>query len=161
MRILGIDLGTATTGWGVLEGIRGQGLVVSYGSIVTGKGEDFAHRLEKIFLGVGALLKKWQVDELALEQVFFNTNQKTALLVSQAQGVVKLAAVTEKIPVFEYTPLQVKMALTGYGRAEKRQVGLMVKKVLRISEVPKPDDTADALAVALCHLFSRKVKMKL
>lgn len=161
MIVLGIDLGTATTGWGVLEGARGQGLVVSYGSIVTGKSEDFSHRLEKIFLGVGRLIKKYKVDELALEQVFFNTNQKTALLVSQAQGVVKLAAVLAKVPVFEYTPLQVKIALTGYGRAEKGQVGLMVKKVLHIGEVPKPDDTADALAVALCHLFSRKVKMKL
>lgn len=161
MRILGIDLGTATTGWGILEEVRGRGLVVSYGSIVTGKGENFARRLEKIFLEVGKLIKKWRVEELALEQVFFNTNQKTALLVSQAQGVVELAAVTEKIPVFEYTPLQVKIAMTGYGRAEKMQVGQMVKKLLNLKEVPKPDDTADALAVALCHLFSRKVRIKL
>lgn len=161
MRILGIDLGTATTGWGVLRLELGSGKLEDCGSIITGKGEDFAPRLEKIFLGVKALIKKWKVGELALECVFFNTNQKTALLVSQAQGVVKLAAVLAKVPVFEYTPLQVKMAMTGYGRAEKGQVGEMVKKTLQLKTVPKPDDTADALAVGLTHLFSRRVGRKL
>lgn len=129
--------------------------------IATPKGEELSVRLAKIFQRVGQLVKKYKVDELALEQVFFNTNAKTAMTVSQAQGVVKLAAALEKVPVFEYTPLQVKMALTGYGRAEKGQVGLMVKKFLNLKEVPRPDDTADALAIALTHLFSRKIGRKL
>ena len=161
MNIIGIDLGTATTGWGVLCGNNGKWGVKDYGAILTSKDKPLSERLAEIFSELQKLLQHWQIEELALEEVFFNTNGKTAMKISQAQGVVKLAAVLLKIPVFEYTPLQVKVAVTGYGRAEKRQVGLMVKKLLKLKEVPKPDDTADALAVALCHTSSRKVKIRL
>lgn len=161
MNIIGIDLGTATTGWGVLIGEKGRWKIGDCGAILTSKEKPLSERLAEIFSELQKLLKHWKIEELALEEVFFNTNDKTAMKVSQAQGVVKLAAVLLKIQVFEYTPLQVKVAVTGYGRAEKRQVGLMVKKLLNLKEVPKPDDTADALAVALCHASSRKVKIRL
>ncbi len=157
MNIIGIDLGTATTGWGVLCQEKGEVTTLGFGAILTEKNTPFAERLLTIFQAVQKLIDKYDIAEMSVEQVFFNTNQKTALTVSQAGGVIKLAAALKKLPVYEYTPLQVKIALTGYGRAEKLQVGKMVVKILKLKTMPKPDDTSDALAVAVCHLFSRKV----
>lgn len=157
MNILGVDPGTATTGWGVVKKEARDTVLVSFGVIETAKTEDSARRLAKIFRELVQIIRKYRVAELALELVFFNTNAKTALAVGEASGVVKLAAAQVKIPVFAYTPLQVKMALTGYGRAEKRQVGEMVKREFHLKDVPKPDDAADAAAIALCHVYSRKL----
>ncbi len=154
MRILGIDPGTATTGWTVLEKDKQSIKLISYGVIKTEKGEDLAKRLEKIFDQVAKIAREFKVGELALERVFFNTNAKTALAIGEASGVIKLAAAKAKIPLFEYTPLQVKMALTGYGRAEKKQIGEMVRREFKLKTVPKPDDAADAAAIALTHCYS-------
>jgi len=158
MVVIGVDLGTATTGYGILSLDSGKISVLTYGSILTDKLTDFPKRLGYIFGEIKNLIKIWKVDELALEKVFFEKNTKTALSVSQSQGVVTLSAVTSKIPVFEYTPLQVKIAVTGYGKAGKPQVGKMVKSLLKLKDVPKPDDVADALAVAVCHAYSRKIR---
>lgn len=158
MIIIGVDLGTATTGYGILSLEGGKIIVKTYGSILTNKFTEFPKRLEYIFSEIKGLIEKWKVDELALEKVFFEKNVKTALSVSQSHGAVILSAVTSKIPIFEYTPLQVKIAVTGYGKAEKIQVGRMVKNILKLKEIPKPDDVADALAVAVCHSYSRKIR---
>jgi crossover junction endodeoxyribonuclease RuvC len=156
MRILGIDPGIARTGWAILEKEKGNVKALSYGCFETDKKLDTPSRLLLIYKKIISLIDKYSPNSLALEDLFFNNNAKTALLVGQARGVVILAASTQSIPVSVYTPLQVKIAVTGYGRAEKGQVGKMVKTILNLSEVPKLDDTSDALAVALAHAFSNK-----
>ncbi|HUD44328.1 MAG TPA: crossover junction endodeoxyribonuclease RuvC [Patescibacteria group bacterium] len=163
MRIVGIDPGIGRTGWGTIE-TQGSSLKpLSYGCFETEPNSPLVQRLTLIYEWLEKLLEEEKPDELAIEDLFFNTNAKTALIVGQARGVVLLTAGLKHIPVSVYTPLQVKMALTGYGRAQKPQVGQMVKTLLKLSTIPKPDDTADALAIALTHAFSRKVnaqKMK-
>ena len=154
---MGIDPGTATTGWGVVEGNASDYHFISVGIITTASMLEPAARLATIFQDLNQLLKKFSPDEVAIEQLFFNTNAKTALVVGQARGVVMLAVELANIPLFSYTPLQVKMAITGYGRADKRQMQEMVKQLLKLSSVPKPDDAADALAVALTHGFSLRI----
>lgn len=156
MIVLGIDPGTATTGYAVVEKGRKDVRLLSCGVVKTEKTKDSAVRLKEIFESLNRLIKKWKIEELAVELVFFNTNAKTVLAVGESRGVVKLAAARSSIPVFEYTPLQVKMALTGYGRAEKKQVGEMVRREFKLKVVPKPDDAADAVAIALTHCYSRK-----
>lgn len=159
MRILGIDPGTGITGWGVVEKKsninNGKLSVVGYGVIRTSAGLDAPIRLKDIYSGISNLIEKYKPDEFAIEDLFFFKNQKTIIKVSQARGVAIVAATNQDIPVFDYTPLQVKQAVTGYGRAEKQQVQKMIKIILNLKEIPKPDDAADALAVAICHMNSR------
>ncbi len=157
MVILGIDPGIATTGWGVVEKgesarIKGKDIVMlDYGCVSTEANLNLSERLELLYKGISELLRKYKPDAFVVEELFFNTNVKTAVVVGQARGVILLAAAHFKVPCFEYTPLQVKMSLTGYGRAEKKQMQKMVQMVLGLVELPKPDDAADALAIAYCH----------
>jgi len=149
--ILGIDPGTATTGYGVIE-TRGSRLrLQDYGVIRTAAGLAMEQRLAQIYSGLGILIDRWQPQEVAIEQLFFNRNTTTAMAVSQARGVMLLACAHRGLAIGEYTPLQVKQAVVGEGRAEKQQVQYMVRLLLKIAETPKPDDAADALAIAICH----------
>ena len=155
MRILGIDPGLATVGWGVIDMVNQKPKVVGYGVISTPKDKRLPERLTIIEEDLKTIINKFQPDEIALEELFFNTNITTGINVAQARGVILLTAVKSvNGKLYEYTPLQIKQALTGYGRAEKRQVMELTKQFLGLSEVPKPDDTADALALAICHAYS-------
>lgn len=158
MIILGVDPGTATTGYSIIKNEKGKIELLDYGVISTAKNLNSETRLQVVYDSVSEMINKWKVNELAVELLFFNTNAKTVLAVGEAKGVVKLAGAKSNIPVFEYTPLQVKMALTGYGRAEKSQIGKMVQKTLSLKSIPKPDDAADAVAIGLCHCYSRKMQ---
>ena len=153
MIILGIDPGYALVGFGIIEKTNRGTTVIDYGVIETHKSEKMADRLNKIYDGICMLIEKYKPDQFAMEELFFQNNQKTAINVAMARGVTLLAA-TKMLGsnrLFEYTPLQIKQALTGVGRAEKQQVQYMVKAILNLKSIPKPDDAADALAVALCH----------
>ncbi|OGH38898.1 MAG: crossover junction endodeoxyribonuclease RuvC [Candidatus Levybacteria bacterium RIFCSPLOWO2_01_FULL_38_21] len=162
MRVLGIDPGIARTGWGVIEEIKNSKFKIkNCGCIETSSKKEVHERLEEIYLEILRLIKKYSPDTIAIEELFFNTNAKTAFVVGQARGVVLLAGAQKNLPIGVYTPLQVKIAVTGYGRAEKSQIGKMVKTILNLQKIPKPDDTADALAVALTHAFSRKMERKI
>ena len=156
MRILGVDPGIARMGWGVIEVESSKLKVESYGCIETSPKLKIEERLLQIYGELTSIIKEYKPDVLAVEELFFNTNAKTAFIVGQARGVVLLAAAEKNLAIAIYTPLQVKMALTGYGRAEKNQIGQMVKVLLKLPSIPKPDDTADALAIALTHAFSYK-----
>lgn len=151
MIIMGVDPGTATTGYGILEQSGNRFKPIEYGVITTCKELAIEDRLYEIFLGVNRIIEAYKPEHLAVEELFFNKNTKTALAVGQARGVIILASRLKELPVFEYTPLQVKQAVVGYGRAEKQQVQFMVKAILNLVETPKPDDAADALAIAICH----------
>jgi len=152
--ILGIDPGYAIIGYGVLDFEKGKFRILDYGSITTKSTMEFSMRLKRIYMGIQELIDKYKPDSVAVEKLFFNKNTKTALKVGHGRGVVLLGGAMNDIDVFEYTPLQVKQAVCGYGRADKNQVQQMVKMLLGLREVPKPDDTADALAVAICHAHS-------
>lgn len=157
MKILGIDPGIGRTGWGVIE-TKGNSLKpLAYDCFETASHEEIPLRLTKVYDYIVSLLKKYTPDALAVEDLFFNTNAKTAMIVGQARGVVLLAGQQHNLPIGIYTPLQVKIAVAGYGRAEKGQVGQMVKVLLSLEKIPKPDDTADALAIAITHAFSYKI----
>jgi len=149
MIILGIDPGTAATGYGLIKK-NGELKSIEYGCIKTSASLTTAERLKELNNQLNALIEKYKPDMLAVEDLFFFKNLKTAIKVSQARGVILLAAAKLNIPVFECTPLQVKQAITSYGRAEKIQVQKMVKVLLNLKEIPKPDDASDALAVAIC-----------
>ena len=151
MVILGIDPGFAIVGYGALESIRGKCSVLTYGAITTPAHTDMEKRLSEIFHDLNKLLDMLRPDAVAIEELFFNTNTTTAINVAQARGVILLACAERGIPVSEYTPLQVKQAVVGYGRAEKKQVMEMTRTMLGLEKTPKPDDAADALALALCH----------
>lgn len=151
LRILGIDPGLATMGFGVIDTLNGRSTVVDYGVVLTSKDETLPTRLAILEKGVKSLIEKYKPDEIALEELFFNNNVKTAIDVAQARGVILLTCVKECGRLFEYTPLQIKQALTGYGRAEKRQIQQMVTTFLGLKSIPRPDDAADGLAVALTH----------
>lgn len=151
MRILGIDPGYAIIGWGVLEFDNVHFNVVKYGAITTSPETSFDKRLCEIYEDMCAVLDKFAPDCLSIEKLFFNTNITTGIDVAQARGVIMLAAAQKNIKIYEYTPLQVKVAVTGYGAAEKRQVQEMTKNILGLKAIPKPDDTADALALAITH----------
>ena len=151
MLILGIDPGYAIVGYGVLDYKNNHFDVVDYGAITTDAGVPFNRRLEIIYDELTALIEKHHPEAMSVEKVFYNNNAKTVIDVSQARGVIMLAAQKCRIPVFEYTPLQVKQSVVGYGRAEKKQIQDMTKRILNLESVPKPDDTADALAMAICH----------
>jgi crossover junction endodeoxyribonuclease RuvC len=157
MIILGIDPGIARCGWAIIE-TRGSQLVAKdYGCIETQSSMEVSLRLSEIYRKITKLIKKHSPDALVLEDLFFNTNAKTAFVVGQARGAVLLSGAENGIKNYVYTPLQVKIAVTGYGRAEKEQVGKMVKIILALDKIPKPDDTADALAIAITHAFSAKM----
>lgn len=151
MRILGIDPGYAIVGYGVLDYNGVAFKPVEYGAVTTPAGMPFGDRLELIYGGITEIIMRCKPDALSIEKLFFNTNTTTAIDVAQARGVILLAAQKCRVPVFEYTPLQVKQAVTGYGRAEKHQVIEMTRIMLKLEKAPKPDDTADALAMAICH----------
>lgn len=157
MVFLGIDPGTAATGFGVVKEEQGALDLCASGLIRTNRQESPAVRLQRIYREIGRVIREYDPDEVAIEELFFNQNAKTALAVGQARGVLCLAAADHELEAFEYTPLQVKMAVTGYGRAGKEQIQFMVKKLLRLDEPPRPDDVADALALAICHAHSRKL----
>ncbi len=154
MIILGIDPGYAIVGWGVIEYSGSKFRTLGYGSIQTPAGIPIADRLEMIYKGICEIIEKYKPDQIAVEELFFNTNATTAIVVAEARGIILLAAKLAKIEIGEYTPLQVKQAVVGYGRAEKKQVITMTTSLLGLKVPPKPDDTADALAVAICHAHS-------
>ena len=154
MTVLGIDPGYAIVGCGVVEYRDNKFRMLEYGAILTQAHTPFNIRLEKIYREADELMKKYPFDAVAMEKLFFNTNQKTAIDVAQARGVLALAAQLNGIPIFEYTPLQVKQSVVGYGRAEKKQVQEMTRIMLNLEKIPKPDDAADALAMAICHCHS-------
>lgn len=151
MIILGIDPGIAILGYGVVKYEANKFTVIDYGAVTTAAGTPMSKRLTYIYDELVELFKKYQPDVFAVEELFFNKNIKTALTIGHARGVAVLAGSKLGVPVYEYTPLQVKQAVVGYGRAEKKQIQQMVKILLNLREIPKPDDVADALAVAICH----------
>ncbi len=156
IRVLGIDPGTAIVGWGVLEQNENREIkTIDYGQITTSSDLSDAERLDLIATDLKELIKEYKPDEAAVEELFYFKNKKTVISVAQARGVILYILKNKKLPIGEYTPLQIKQSLTGYGRADKKQMQLMIKNVLKLKEIPKPDDAADALAVALCHLNSR------
>ena len=154
MIILGIDPGIAIVGYGVLEYTKGKFRTIAMGSIETPAGVDVEERLRMVYDDMCEILDTYRPDEMAIEELFFNTNQKTAIAVAEARGVILLSAVQRGVPISEYTPLQVKQSVVGYGRAEKKQVIALVKMILGMENGPKLDDTADALALAICHAHS-------
>lgn len=156
MRILGIDPGIGRCGWGIIEKKGNSFVAVSYGCIETDPKQSIEKRLCALYEAISDIFKEHKPEALAIEELFFNTNAKTAFVVGQARGVALLCGAQHNLKTSTYTPLQVKMALTGYGRAEKVQIGRMIKVLLKLETIPKPDDTADALAIALTHGFSRK-----
>jgi crossover junction endodeoxyribonuclease RuvC len=153
LRILGIDPGFAIVGYGVLDYINPKFALLSSGLITTPR-DKFEFRLKKIVGELEKVIEQFKPDHMAIEKLFFTTNQKTAIDVAQARGTILLAATQKNISIFEYTPLQIKQAIVGYGKAEKKQVITMVSKLLGLSEMPKVDDEADAIAVAVCHAHS-------
>ncbi|MGO4538125.1 crossover junction endodeoxyribonuclease RuvC [Paenibacillus sp. YIM B09110] len=161
MRVLGIDPGIAIAGFGFIDKMGHKLTPVQYGCIQTEAHTPPEERLLQIYEAAGALMDKYKPDSVAVEKLFFNRNVTTAFAVGQARGVIILAAAQRKLPVAEYTPLQVKQAVVGYGKAEKRQVQEMVKMFLKLSAIPKPDDVADALAIAICHAHSAVLTQKI
>lgn len=157
MIILGIDPGTAITGYGIVEFSGNRFKVLDYGKILTSNRLNLANRLKHIYSSLEELMNQYSPDHLAVEELFFNKNVRTALSVGHARGVILLAGANHNISVFEYTPLQVKQAVVGYGRAEKKQVQEMVRIILNLEKIPKPDDVADALAITICHAHSYKL----
>lgn len=164
MRILGIDPGLAIVGYGIIDVEGNKNKIVDYGVIETDSKSDLPTRLEEIFNLITQLLENYRPDELAIEELFFSKNVKTALSVGHARGVEILACKLYGLEAYEYTPLQIKQAITGFGRADKKQVQYMVKNLLNLKEIPKPDDASDALAVALTHgsssIFKEEFKMR-
>ncbi|MFC4809024.1 crossover junction endodeoxyribonuclease RuvC [Paenibacillus sp. GCM10023250] len=154
MRVLGIDPGIAIVGFGFIDKIGSRLVPVQYGCITTEAKTPQEERLKQVYESACALMDRYKPDTVAVEKLFFNRNVTTAFSVGQARGVIILAAAQRGLPVAEYTPLQVKQAIVGYGKAEKRQVQEMVRMFLKLSAIPKPDDVADALAVAICHAHS-------
>ncbi len=157
MLFLGIDPGLASLGYGLIKEDGDRLKCIDYGVVKTRSTSDTAQRLLKLYQKVDELLMSHQPNYMVLESLFFAKNVKTALAVGQARGVVILAAAMREISFYEYTPLQVKQAITGYGQASKRQIQELVKSILGLPEIPRPDDAADALAIALCHLQSYKM----
>lgn len=153
-----MDPGTAIVGWAVLEECGSNVKPIAYGHITTSPKQTTSERLFEVVRDLQEIIKKHDPDEAAVEDLFFFKNVTTAMKVSQARGAILLTLEQLCVTIFEYTPLQVKQALTGYGRAEKKQIQIMTQKILNLKEIPKPDDTADAIAIALCHLNSRKMR---
>lgn len=151
MKILGIDPGIAIVGYGMIDYTADRFSVIDYGAVTTKAGMKLSDRLRSIYEDVNILIERFKPDAFAVEELFFNTNVTTGIAVAHGRGVIVLAAAVQNVPIFEYTPLQVKQGVAGYGRADKAQVQRMVKSLLKLPAVPKPDDVSDALAVAICH----------
>lgn len=154
MTILGLDPGVATVGFGIITSDKYSQQLVQHGVITTAAGLPLSNRLGRIYRDTLELIEKFRPDAMAVEELFFNTNLKTGIAVSHGRGALLLAGENSGTSIYEYTPLQVKQAVTGYGRADKKQVMEMVKRLLNMKTLPKPDDAADALAIALCHARS-------
>jgi len=155
MIILGIDPGLATVGYGVIKHERNKFTTIGYNAVITPPHTPVHVRLQMIYDDIQKIIETYKPDDLAIEELFFNTNQKTIIPVGEARGVILLCAHQNKLDINEYTPLQVKQSVVGYGRAEKQQVQAMVKNILKLEKVPKPDDVADALAIAICHAHTK------
>ena len=153
MRVLGIDPGYAIVGWGVVEYVGNRFAPVGYGAVVTEKDTPFEQRLVEIYEGVLDICKRYKPEALSIEKLYYQHNQTTVIGVAEARGVILLAAAQCGVPIYEYTPMQVKQAITGYGKAVKKQIQEMTRMMLHLEAIPKPDDTADALAMAItfCH----------
>ena len=160
MIILGIDPGLAIVGWGIIESSRGNVRPIAYGAITTPAHTDIEARLLMIQNDIESLINKYKPDEMAIEELFFNTNITTGIAVAEARGVILCTAYRLGVKISEYTPLQVKQAVVGYGKAEKQQVISMVTSILHLPKPPKPDDTADAVAIAICHANCRGSAMQ-
>ncbi len=152
MRVLGIDPGLGRTGWAVIEG-GDPPTLIEYGCIITKAGVSSQRRLEQIYARLGEIIERFKPRAACLEKLFFNTNAKTALAVGEARGVMKVCLVHHRLPISEFTPLEVKSTIVGYGRADKNQIQQMVKTLLKLDRVPQPDDAADAVAVGLTYCF--------
>ena len=157
MIIIGIDPGYAIVGIGVVEYVGNKFRTLEYNATTTPAGMPTVERLKKIYTEMTMYIDKYKPDAVAIEELFFNSNQKTAINVAQARGVLLVAVANKNVPISEYTPLQVKQSVTGYGRADKKQIQSMVKMILGLNVIPKPDDAADALALAICHAHSNKM----
>ncbi len=154
MVVLGIDPGYAIVGYGVVDYRQNRFTTIAYGAVTTKAGNEFSTRLDTIYRDIGEIMTRYRPEAISIEKLFFNTNTTTALDVAQARGVILLAAHQHNIPIFEYTPLQVKQGVTGYGKADKKQVMELTRRLLGLEKVPKPDDAADALGIAICHCHS-------
>ena len=154
MIVMGIDPGLAIVGWGIIEAKNGFFKPIDYGVIRTPAHTEVPSRLEKIYADMNALIEHYRPESMGIEELFFNTNQTTAIAVAEARGVILLSAKHHGLTIGEYTPLQVKQAVVGYGKAEKNQVMMMTASLLRLKDIPRPDDAADALAIAMCHAQS-------
>jgi crossover junction endodeoxyribonuclease RuvC len=159
LRILGIDPGYAIVGFGILDYDGINFSPIEYGAILTEANTPFPQRIKAIHTDMEYIFERYKPDCMAMEKLYFNSNQKTAINVAQARGVTLLSAAKRDIPITEYTPLQVKISVTGYGRAEKNQVMEMTRQLLNLAQIPKPDDAADALAVAICHGHSYRFEL--
>jgi crossover junction endodeoxyribonuclease RuvC len=159
MIILGIDPGLATVGYGVVKYERSKFTTIGHGAILTPAHIPVHERLQMIYGEMRRIIDLYKPDDLAIEELFYNTNQKTVISVCEARGVILLAAYQKGLNINEYTPLQVKQSVVGYGRAEKKQVQIMVKNMLKLEKIPKPDDAADALAIAICHGHSNTINL--
>lgn len=159
MIVMGIDPGFAITGYGVVRYSENRFQSLEYGAVKTSPKEEFSGRLLLVYEELNRLICSYRPDFVAVEELFFNTNARSALKVGQGRGVAVLCAALQRIPVFEYTPLQVKQAVSGYGRADKQQVQQMIKVLLGLKEIPRPDDAADALGVAICHAHTYHPKI--
>lgn len=157
MIVLGIDPGTAITGYGLVNERAGQAVALAYGAITTASDLSLPDRLLAIHRELDQIIRQYRPAQAAIEQLFFNKNVRTALAVGHARGVVMLTLAQAGVPMYEYTPLEVKLAVSGNGRADKRQIQQMVTLLLNLDKIPKPDDAADALAIALCHLHSARL----
>lgn len=157
LRVLGIDPGTATTGWAIICEKDGEMKPLAYGHIATSPEKSDEERIFEISRDLKNIIEKYQPTEAGVEEIFFFKNQKTIITVAQARGAILLTLCQNNVRVASYTPLQVKQAITGYGRADKKQMQAMTKSILNLAQLPKPDDTADAIAIALCHINSRKI----
>lgn len=161
MKILGIDPGTATVGWGMIEVVAGKPRVIAYGHIATDKALPMPKRLQEIRDDLTTIIKEYRPDRAAVEELFFFNNQKTAITVAEARGIILLTLTDFSLSIAEYTPLEVKHSLTNYGRADKTQMQAMTMRLLNLKSIPKPDDAADALAIALCDLARYKLEQVL
>lgn len=161
MRILGIDPGFAITGYSIIDYVGNKFNLITSGAVTTEAGVSFPLRLEKIYRDLDVIIKEYKPDAMSIEELFFNNNAKTAINVAQARGVTLVVARMNDLATYEYTPLQIKQAVTGYGRADKMQVQRMVKMILNTEKLPKLDDITDSMAIAICHAHSAKFSQKL
>lgn len=159
MRVIGIDPGTAITGWGIVEDDGDELILVAGGVVKTEAGTPLPERLQIIYRDLIEIIEQWQPESSAIEELFFSKNAKTALAVGHGRGAAMLALANAGLPIAEYKPLEVKQAVTGYGGADKLQVQQMVRLLLALDDIPRPDDAADALAIAICHIHSARLKM--